>query len=185
LYYFKISALDKYNLLGAIMKKIIAGILTLFLFLGCSSKETNEQAVEPKLVINKSLESLQLNDQFEKPHALTANTQKIIFAFSKDVGHMCNDFFATKKDTYLSDNNALFVADISGAPSLIRTMFIVPGLKDFKHDVLVIDDKQISSEYKPAQNSEKIVVVELADKIITDIKYLNSTEELSLELENK
>ncbi|MBU1659793.1 hypothetical protein KKG72_12205 [bacterium] len=167
------------------MKKILLGILTALMFLGCSSKDATEHAVEPKLVVEQSLKNLNLHDQFGTPHAIGSEIKKVVFAFSKDVGHSCNDFFATKGETYLQDNNAVFVADVSGAPSLIRSMFIMPGLKDFKHTILVIDDKALSNAYKPAQNSEKIIVVLLDNNTITEIQYLNSEDELSASLEVK
>ncbi len=164
------------------MKKIIVGILTALVFLGCSSDKPQTD-VEPQLVVEKSLGDLKLNDQFGKEQTLDADTKTVIFAFSKDVGHTCNDFFATKNESYLKDHKAVFVADVSGAPSLIRSMFILPGLKDFKHTILVIDDAETSAKYKPAHNSEKIVVVDLDNKKITDIKFLNSPEELDEKLQ--
>ncbi|MEA2099075.1 MAG: hypothetical protein U9P72_02995 [Campylobacterota bacterium] len=166
------------------MKIIIAFFLTALIFIGCSSKETADTQVTPKLVVDKSLASLKLNDQHEKAHTLKATTSKVIFAFSKDAAHTCNDFFVTKKATYLEDNNVAFVADVSAAPSLIRSMFIMPGLKDFKHRVLILDDKAVASAYKANQNIEKIVVVEIKDGIIKNIKSLNSADELAKEIEN-
>lgn len=165
------------------MKKIITGLLTLLLFIGCGSNATTDAKVEPKLVVTKSLADLKLNDQNEKPQTISADTKKVIFVFSKDNGHACNNFFATKDDSYLKDNNVQFVADVSGAPSIIRSMFIMPGLKNFKHTILVIDDKGVSAAYKTEQNSEKIVLVMLDNQIITEIKYLNNVEELEKEIQ--
>jgi hypothetical protein len=161
--------------------KIITALLTALLFIGCTSKATDTD-IEPKLVVQQSLETLKLNDQNGNPHAITSNTKKVIFAFSKDVGHKCNDFFATKPATYLADNNTLFVADISSAPSLIRSMFIMPGLKDFKHIVLVLDDKNVANGYKAKQDIEKIVVVSVNNKTITDIKNITSIDALAQEI---
>lgn len=166
------------------MKIVIALFLTALMFIGCSSNETSEIPVEAKLVIEKSLASLKLNDQHEKAHTLKASTKKVIFAFSKDAAHICNDFFVTKSPTYLQDNNAVFVADVSAAPSIIRNLFIMPGLKDFKHTVLVLDDKTIASAYRENQDVEKIVVVEVTDGIIKNIKSINSEDELVKEIEN-
>ncbi len=166
------------------MRKIITGLLAAFLFLGCSSQETAQVPVEPKLVVNKSLEDLKLNNQLEVPTTIDANTKKVIFAFSKETGHNCNDFFATKEASYLTSHDAQFVADVSGAPSIIRSMFILPGLKDFRHNILVLEDENIAAAYKTQENSEKIVVVYVENKIIKDIKYLDSVEELEKNLAN-
>ena len=166
------------------MKIIIAFALTALMFIGCSSKETSNTPVEAKLVVNNSLANLKLNDQHEKAHSLKTTTKKVIFAFSKDSAHTCNDFFVTKKATYLEDNNVVFVADVSAAPSLIRSMFIMPGLKDFKHTVLILDDKTVASAYKENLDAEKIIVVKLTDGIIINIKSINSEDELMKEIEN-
>ncbi|MBA3025685.1 MAG: hypothetical protein FP820_04660 [Sulfurimonas sp.] len=164
------------------MKKLLLAALSAFFFLGCSSNATNEN-VQPALVVTQSIDNLQLNDQHETPQTIAVDTKKIIFAFSKDIGHTCNDFFATKAPSYLTDNKVVFVADVSGAPSLIRSMFILPGLKDFKHTVLVMNDKSVSAAYKAGMESEKIVVVSLENKIITEIKTVDTTDELAIEIE--
>lgn len=163
------------------MKKLLLAALSAFFFLGCSSNATNEN-VSPALVVTKSVASLKLNDQNEVPQTITADTKKIVFAFSKDIGHTCNDFFATKEPSYLADNKVVFVADVSSAPSLVRSMFIIPGLKDFKHTVLVMDDKTLAASYKADMESEKIVVVSVDNQIITDIKAVNTTAELEAEI---
>jgi hypothetical protein len=165
--------------------KILASILTALLFLGCSSKATEDENIVPRVVVNYSLESLKLNDQNGKPHTISADTKTVVFAFSKDVGHTCNNFFATKADSYLSDNNTMFIADVSGAPSLIRSMFIMPGLKDFKHTVLVIDDKALAASYKAGLNTENIIVVSVNNKIITAINGVSTTDELAKNIEAK
>ena len=166
------------------MKNVILGFLISLVFLGCTSKEASDQPVDPKLVIEKNVADMKLNDQHDTPHTVPSETKTLIFAFSKEVGHTCNDFFATKDATYLNDNNAIFIADVSAAPSVIRSMFIMPGLKDFQHTVLVIDDETVSNEYKSGQESEKIVIVSLQDKTITAIESVNTTEELASKIEN-
>lgn len=165
------------------MKIVIALFLTALMFIGCSSKETTEAPMKAKLVVESTL-ALELNDQNEKAYSLEQTTKKVIFAFSKDVGHVCNDFFATKSATYLEDNNAVFVADVSSAPSLIRSMFILPGLKEFKHKVLVLDDENMALSYKENQNTEKIVIAVVENKIIKTIKSISTIAELEKEIKN-
>lgn len=165
------------------MTKILLGLLATFLLIGCSS-DAVEQNVEPKLVVGQSIADLKLNDQFEKPHTLNSNTYKLIFAFSKDSAHICNDFFNTKAPTYIEDHNAQFVADVSAAPSLIRKVFIMPGLKDFKHTVLLLDDKTVAAAFRKDMDVEKIVVVYILNKEINKIKTITTAEELRKILED-
>ncbi|WP_151901090.1 MULTISPECIES: hypothetical protein [Sulfurimonas] len=167
------------------MKNIIIGLLATFLLLGCSSKSDENKNVEPKLVVSKSLADLKLKDQFEKPHTLNADTYKVIFAFDKEPAHTCNDFFNTQKPNYLQEHHVQFVADVSAAPSIIRSLFILPGLKDFKHVVLLLDDKKVAAPYRKGIDTTKIVVVTLLNKKITDIKTISTTEQLKKAVEDK
>lgn len=167
-----------------VMKKIIVGLFVSLLLIGCSSKGATEE-VEPKLVVGKSLLDITLNDQFEKSHKIEATTKKIIFAFSKDTAHTCNDYFVTQSPTYLSENDTQFVADVSAAPSLIRSMFILPGLKDFKHTVLLLDDKEKAAPYRAEMNPQKIVVVYVDGGSITKIETFTSKDELKKVVEAK
>jgi len=165
------------------MTKILLGLLATFFLIGCSSSAVEEN-VKPKLVVGHSVADLKLNDQFEKAHSLNPNTYKLVFAFSKDSAHICNDFFNTKEPTYLEDHNAQFIADVSAAPSLIRSMFIMPGLKDFKHTVLLLDDKAVAAPFRKDMDVEKIVIVYVLNKGISKIKTISTAEELQKTLED-
>jgi len=167
------------------MKKIVVTLALMLTFLGCSSKGGEVSNVEPSLVVGKSLQNLRLNDQFEKPHTLDADTKTLIFAFSKDMAHTCNDFFATQTPTYLVDNHAEFIADVSAAPSLIRSMFIMPGLKDFKHTVLIFEEESKAAPFRAKMDTEKIVVISLNNGTITKITPLSTAKELQEKIEAK
>ena len=169
---------------GDIMKNILFALLAAFLLIGCGSNATDNQYVQPKLVIGQSLAGLTLKDQFGKEHSLNPNTYKLIFAFSKDAAHTCNDFFDTQAPDYLEKHNAQFIADVSAAPSLIRSMFILPGLKDFKHTVLLLDEKAVAAPFRKGMDVEKIVVISIINKKITDMKTITTAEELRKTLED-
>ncbi len=157
------------------MIKVILSVLLAYSFLACSEKKIE---VEPKVVLGKSLESLTLKDQRDVSHSITSDTKIVIFALSKDMGHLSNDFFESKDSDFLSKHNSILVADVSGAPSLIRSMFIMPGLKDFKHTVLILDDKTKAASYKDEKHSDKLNIVYVDNFIIKDIKYVSTKEEL-------
>ena len=166
------------------MKKIFTSLLIALLFIGCSSKAVDEN-ITPKLVVNKSLNALSLNDQNDNTHKVSTTTKTIVFAFSKDGAHTCNDYFVSKSPSYLADNNTLFVADVSAAPSLIRSMFIMPGLRDFKHTVLILDSKEKAAPFRAKLDTEKIIIVSLDNFKITAIKTITSKDELIKAIESK
>ena len=61
----------------------------------------------------------------------------------------------------------------------------MPGLKDFKHTVLVLDDKSVAAGYRADMNTEAIVIVSIENSKITDIKNINSLKELIANIETK
>lgn len=167
------------------MKHIIMALMLSILFLGCSSNATEDKSINPALVVGKTFQKLTLNDQFEKSHSLRPDTYKVIFAFSKDAAHTCNNFFKTQTATYLQDNHTEFVADVSAAPSLIRSFFILPGLKEFKHTVLLLEDKEFAASYRKGVDTEKIAVVYLLNHKIEKIDFITTPEELQKIVEEK
>ena len=160
------------------IKNIMLGFLLSAFFIGCSSKSADDVNVTPQLVVGKSFSALTLNDQFEKAHQINTATTKIIFAFSKDAAHTCNDYFKTQIPTYLAEHNAEFIADVSAAPSLIRSVFITPGLKEFKHTVLLLEDKTIAAPFKKGLDINKVTVVYLDGTTIKKIKTTTTDTEL-------
>jgi len=160
------------------MKKIITALAITLLFLGCSSKSQDNANVQPKLAVGKSLADLKLNDQHEKPQTLPADTKIIFFSFSKPTGHACNEFLESKPANYLAEHHAVYVADVSAAPSLIKKMFILPDLKELKFPILLINDDQLSAQYQKGMDTESIVVVELDNMKIKEIKKANDAKDL-------
>ena len=160
------------------MKKILAILAITLLFLGCSSKSEDTTNVEAKLAVGKSLKDLKLNDQNEKPETLSADTQIIFFSFSKPMGHACNEFLESKPADFLAQHHAVYVADVSPAPSLIKKMFILPDLKELKFPILLINDDKLSAEFTKGMDKDSIVVVHLDNYKITKIDNLKDAKEL-------
>jgi len=165
------------------MKTVTALLIALLMLVGCSASSENDASITPKLVVGKSLANLQLKDQFEKQHTISPDTYKILFVFNKASGHICNDFLKTQKVTYLQDHHTQFIADVSAAPSLIRSMFILPGLKDLKYPVLLLDSKELAAPYRKGMDSEKIAIVYIINDEIKEIKELSTAQELQQALE--
>ena len=165
------------------MKNIIFSFILAFAFLGCNSKSDENQNVEAKLVVGKSLSDLNLKDQHEQPHKLSADTKVIFFSFSKPTGHACNAFLEKQKADFLAQHKAVYVADVSAAPSLIKSMFILPDLKKLQFPILLINDDNLSAAYSKGMDKEKIIVVFLDNMKIKAIKKANNEEDLKAALQ--
>jgi len=123
--------------------------------------------------------SFSLPDQFDKKHTLDDDTKTLILSFAKATGHTVKDFLvAQNDDNYLSDKNAMFIADISPMPTVIRNTFALPDLKKSSYPVLLIYDKTIAAQIKNDTKADKIAVVTLENGTITDTKYITTADEL-------
>jgi hypothetical protein len=160
------------------MKKIVAALVLALVFIGCSSKSEENTNVEPKLVVGKTLIDMELNDQNEKAKKISPDTKVIFFSFSKPMGHACNEFLEAKPAEFLAQHKAVYVADVSAAPSIIKNMFILPDLKELEFPILLINDDKLSAEYTKGMNKDTIVVVYLDNLKITKIENLKGSKEL-------
>ena len=133
---------------------------------------TNGIAVGSKL-------SLTLPDQFDKPHSLSSETKKIIFVFAKATGHTVKTFLKAQDKSYLTSRNALFVADISPMPTVIRNTFALPDLKKSDYAVLLIYDKLIAKTLKDEAHADQIAVADIENMTIKNIQFVTTEEELS------
>jgi len=134
--------------------------------------------------INDDMSSFSQPDQFDKIHSVTSDTNQMIFAFKKASGHSLKEFLAKKPDDYLTSKKIMNIADVSAMPTIIQ-WFVLPSLKDYNFPIIVLNDDEISEKYKKDEkNIEKIIVVVLKNKIVTDIKYFDNTKKLESYLEN-
>jgi hypothetical protein len=131
--------------------------------------------------VGSEFENFKIKNQFDKEYSITPKTKKVIFVFSKANGHIVKDYLSKKPADFLDKKDTLFVADVSAMPSFVA-WFVLPGLKDNKFSIIVLKDDDISKKYKTKENEEKITVVYLDNKKITDVKYFSSKEELENDL---
>jgi len=127
--------------------------------------------------------SFTLPDQFGNPVTLSPETQKVIFVFAKATGHTVREFLKKQDAAYLPSRNALFVADISGMPTVIRNTFALPDFRKSAYSVALIYDKAIAATYKNEKDTDKITVVTLKNGIVSDLQTLTTEDALKAALQ--
>ncbi len=165
--------------------------LTAF-FSGCSKSDETPVSTEvvvvesgviaPNITVGEPMKNATFTDQFDKEHNV-ANANKVIFAFTKDMGHVVTDLLKSQPDDYLSSKNIFFVADMSKMPSLIYKMAVLPDLEDLKYPILTILDEEKGAGYINANEGNRIMVVDIEAGNVTDVTFLATTEDLVKEIE--
>jgi len=161
----------------AILAIIIAGV-----FIAIKSKDSYDPT---KYYINAqnginigSAIDFKLPDQFNKSHSLNEDTKILILVFAKDTAHTVKEFLKKQPKGFLESKKAIFIADISPMPVIIRNTFAMPDLQKSNYSILLIYDKNLASKLKNEKNADKITIVYLNNKKIEDIKYITTEKEL-------
>ena len=164
------------------VKKITLTLSFLLLISTQSLLGANDKKSNNTLTINSKL-TLTLPNQFDKEVTLTSTTKKVIFVFAKATGHTVKVFLKKQDKNYLPSKNILYVADVSGMPSLIRNIFAMPNFKKSPYSIALIYDEKTASLYKNAKNADKITIVTLNNRVITNIQTLTTEKELKAALQ--
>jgi len=172
------------------MKKILLGLIALIviaagLLFGINGK-SNYDASRYSLTVTPQGEPFGIDsaidyilpDQFDKAHKLSTTTQKLIFAFTKDTGHIIKVFMMEKPEGYLQKRNAVIVADISAMPVVIQNTFALPDLRKSNYPMMLIYDKEMAKQLKEGQEATKVIVMTLENKKVTKVEHADSEEAL-------
>jgi hypothetical protein len=94
------------------------------------------------LTVGSTIPTLTIKDQFEKDYIVDANIKTIIFSATKTEGTTIKEFLLTKDKDYLTTNKTVYIADITGMPSLITKFIAMPKMKDYSEQKLKIHSVQ-------------------------------------------
>jgi uncharacterized protein YceK len=169
------------------MTKILLAVVTIaVLFSGCGGDKLenkkqvtlNSGEVSSAIIIGKSLQDFTFYDQFDKPVSLSTSTKKVMFAFTKPTGHLIKMFMADKKPNYLTSRDIIFIADISGMPSIIAKMFAIPDMQESKYPVLLIKEKEKALGFRNEKHKDAAMIITLDNKIVKDVKFVTNAKDL-------
>ena len=174
------------------MKKLILGFLAISILLsGCGGNKLenkekvtlNSGTVSEGIVVGSKLEDFKFKDQFDKETSLKDSTKKVMFAFTKPTGHLIKMYMADKKENYLTSRDIIFIADISGMPSIIATMFAIPDMKESKYPILLIKEKEKAMRFRNEQHKNSAMIITLKNKIIQNVKFVTNDKDLKSEID--
>jgi len=119
--------------------------------------------------VNSNIGSFELADQFEKKHTVNSDVQTIIFSSEKDTSAALNEFLGSKEKGFLEANKTVFIADISGMPSVISYLFALPKMKKYNYNVLLIEKE---GDTRFLKQEEKLTVYKLENGVVTSVEYV-------------
>ncbi len=133
-------------------------------------------SIAAQLNTGEKIPTFSINDQFEKAQIIPSSTKTIIVAGNKDASDTIKDYLLSIEGDSLSKNNAVYIADISGMPSLITKFFALPKMKKYPFKILLLDD---TNKDKFLMQEDKITIYEVEDQLVKEVKYITTKEELA------
>jgi hypothetical protein len=139
---------------------------------------TNAPTTASGLVVGMKVE-LTLPDQFDASHTIGADVETLLFAFSKGAGGTVRGFLDKQDDDFLGKHKALFIADISPIPVVIRNTLALPKLRKSSYPVMLIYEEKMADSLRNNEHEDQIAVVALDSHVVQSIRYLKKETELA------
>ena len=127
------------------------------------------------LTVGSNIPTLTIKDQFEKDNIVDENIKTIIFSATKTENTTIKEFLQSKDKELLATNKAVYVADITGMPSLITKFVAMPKMKNYSFSILLIDEA--NKTLFPVKE-DMISIISLENGKVIDIKYIKTAAEL-------
>ncbi|WP_375725076.1 hypothetical protein LXN10_06590 [Arcobacter sp. KX21116] len=123
--------------------------------------------------VNQNIGTFSLPNQFDEKQTIDSSITTILVSFEKGTGKDVNQFLASKDKDFLKNHHAVFIANISGMPSIITRMFALPKMRDYKHSVLLIYDDE---DKRFVSKDEKTTVYKLENGVIKSISFITKDD---------
>ena len=108
------------------------------------------------------LKGNEYQDQFDKPQSIHGDTRTLILTFEKGTGGCVNDFLSKQDKDYLSRHKIQYIADISGMPGLVVSMFALPKMKKYPYIILL--NYEDDFQEKVPHEKGKVTLISLDEK---------------------
>lgn len=128
------------------------------------------------LNLGARLPSIVLNDQFDQPVLIDSSTQWIVFSQEKAVNAFVSDYMSEQGAQQIRQRGIVYVADISGMPSLVTRMFALPKMRKLSFPIgLARDSKTLANI--PRRNGAA-TVLRLRSGVVQNIIFANNPAQL-------
>ena len=160
----------------------VSTFLTLVLSLSLIAVSANAEEQTQSAQTNV-MPVLSLKDQFDKTQNIDQSTKIVIFAHDVDGNDIVEEALASYDADKLTAMNTVFLADISGMPSLIGKLFALPAMRKRAYPIMLDREGKLVEGFKVKE--EQVTVMFLDNLAITDSKLVKTGSELRTLLESE
>ncbi|MEA1917110.1 MAG: hypothetical protein U9N42_06230 [Campylobacterota bacterium] len=129
-----------------------------------------------EIKVSDKLENIEVQDQFEKKAKMLPH-KTIVYSWDKEQTQLANDLF-DKEPKLL--NEAILVVDSSQIPWGIKSLFVLPKMKNYSHSIYLNDDEQYNK--KIAYKDGYLTVLKMDGDVVKSIVFVKDMQGLKEEL---
>ncbi|QSX33422.1 hypothetical protein JYB87_17155 [Shewanella avicenniae] len=150
--------------------KSVKLMLFFLTMLQCSLTTASEYA------IGDHLTELALADQFEQPIVVDSKTRWILFSRSMDGAEVARTALEGMTTAQLQQLGLVYVADVSGMPSLILKFVAQPKMQELSYVIALDKEGEATKFYPAAKGTAALLDVDAMQ--VTQIRYFDKAEAL-------
>ncbi len=120
--------------------------------------------------------SFTLPDQFDLPHSLAPETQTLILTFTRNTGEEVRSFLDGRNEDVLLTHHAIFIADFSHLPVVLRNLSVLPRLRKYLYPIVLLYEETMSRELCNPRHRNSIAVATVREGTVESIEYLAGSE---------
>lgn len=128
------------------------------------------------LGVGDRLEPFTLDDQHGEAHVVDARVHALLLARDMKGGEVAKQALADDGAELLAKADAVYVADVSGMPAVIRRLFALPSLRRRGYPILLDPEGQITRDLPGAEN--RACLVRLRELTVVEVTQFESSEAL-------
>ncbi len=130
--------------------------------------------------VNETLPAFKLQDQFDQTGQLDQTVRLVIFARGMESKDLIDELLSGEDGDFLSQHQALYIADISGMPSLITKLFALPKMRGFNYPMLL--DYTGKATARIPSREKKVTLVHIEKNKVINIQFLDDVKLLRAEI---
>lgn len=128
------------------------------------------------LGVGERLPVLELEDPHGEPGRVDEDVRVVLFAEDMDGGEFIKQALADGGAAFLEEHGAVYVADVSGMPGIIRRLFALPRLRERPYPMLLDLEGEATAVLPRAEG--KASVIHLDDLTIRAVDQVDSVAAL-------
>lgn len=123
-----------------------------------------------------SIEGLALQSQHETAVNIPSDTRHVLFAHDMSSKNLVQDMLSSKPADFLDEHKSVFVADISGMPTMIARMFAYPSLRKLPYTVILDNEGDQTAEWQ--RRDSAVTLISVSNYQITEQRFIDKVEDL-------